>query len=70
MVWHFRNNLSNEDVKDHLGFSRGYDYGALQRNIRPAFDAAKRTDVLELFLRIQAKLWKIMALTGILQFCE
>lgn len=69
-IWHFSNDLSNEDVKGHLGFSRGYlhgyDYGALAGNLRPAFDAAKRTDVLEPFLRIQGKLGKIMELSGIL----
>lgn len=70
MVWHFSNELSDEDVKDHLGFSRAYDYGALEGNIRRAFDAAKRTHVLKPFLGIQGKLWKIMEPAGILQCCE
>lgn len=74
VVRHFSNDLSNEDVKDHLGLSRGYlhgyDYGALEGNVRPAVDAAKRTDVLEPFLRIQGKRCKLTELTGILQFCK
>lgn len=74
MVWHFSSDIFNEDVKDHLGFSRGYlhsyDCGTLVGKIRAALDAAKRNDVLEPFPRIQGKLWKIIEWAGILQFCK